>query len=158
VATRRRRAYRLLHGHCHQKALMKMDHEEALLRKTARRCIAGLRLLRHGGTIRVCRRLATGALPAPSLLSPAADARFSLGQAILFDWSDVAGAASYTIQVAGSSSFSSPLVLEQTVSASQLGTARCRAEDVVARARERCVGKPRQLVGGASLRSQGLTR
>jgi hypothetical protein len=41
----------------------------------------------------------TGALPAPSLLAPAADARFNAGQTIVFDWSDVSGAASYTIQV-----------------------------------------------------------
>ena len=64
----------------------------------------------------------TGPLPAPSLLAPAADVRFSPGQAILFDWSHVAGAATYTIQVDDSSSFSSPLVLKQTVSASELGT------------------------------------
>jgi hypothetical protein len=64
----------------------------------------------------------TGPLPAPSLLAPAADARFLPGQAIPFDWSDVAGAATYTIQIDDSSSFSAPLVLEQTVTASQLGT------------------------------------
>ena len=31
-------------------------------------------------------------MPAPSLLSPADDARFNAGQTITFDWSDVAGA------------------------------------------------------------------
>jgi hypothetical protein len=70
----------------------------------------------------------TGALPAPSLLAPAADARFRPGQTILFDWSDVAGAATYTIQVDDSSSFSSPLVLEQTVTGSQLGTSALPAQ------------------------------
>jgi hypothetical protein len=54
--------------------------------------------------------------PAPTLLSPANDAR--LAQPIRFDWSDVNAAASYTIQVDDSSSFSS-LVLNQTVSASE---------------------------------------
>ena len=33
------------------------------------------------------------------LSSPASDARFSPGQSITFDWSDVAGAATYTIQI-----------------------------------------------------------
>jgi hypothetical protein len=41
----------------------------------------------------------SGTLPARSLLSPADDARFNAGQTITFDWSDGAGAASYTIQV-----------------------------------------------------------
>ena len=59
----------------------------------------------------------SGTLPAPSLLSPADDARFSAGQTITFDWSDVAGAASYTIQVDDQESFSSPTV-QQSVSAS----------------------------------------
>ena len=63
-----------------------------------------------------------GPLPAPSLVAPAADARFRSGQSILFDWSDVAGAAAYTIQIDDSSSFSSPLVLQKTVGASQLAT------------------------------------
>jgi hypothetical protein len=60
-----------------------------------------------------------GPLPAPSLLSPAHDARFSAGQAIAFDWSDVSGAASYTIQIDDSDAFSTPLVRSQAVTASQ---------------------------------------
>ena len=60
---------------------------------------------------------ATSSLPAPSLLSPAVDARFSPGQTIVFDWSDVAGAARYTIQIASQDTFSSPTV-NTTVSAS----------------------------------------
>ncbi len=53
---------------------------------------------------------ATSTLPAPALLSPAADARFSRGQSITFDWADVAGAAGYQIQIDDQSSFSSPTV------------------------------------------------
>jgi hypothetical protein len=56
----------------------------------------------------------TNPLPAPSLVSPAADARFSPGTSITFDWSDVTGAASYTIQIDDSDTFSSPLVNQNT--------------------------------------------
>ncbi len=56
----------------------------------------------------------TNPLPAPSLLSPAADARFSPGTSINFDWTDVSGAASYTIQIDDSDTFSSPLVNQNT--------------------------------------------
>jgi hypothetical protein len=66
--------------------------------------------------------LASGPLPAPSQLSPADDARFSPGQAIVFDWSDVAGAASYTIQIDDSDTFTTPLVLTQNVTASTFST------------------------------------
>jgi hypothetical protein len=61
-------------------------------------------------------------LPAPVLLSPAADARFAPGTTITFDWSDVAGAASHTIQIDDSSSFPSPLIVDQTVTTSQFST------------------------------------
>jgi hypothetical protein len=60
----------------------------------------------------------TGPLAAPSLLAPANDARFSPGQAIMFDWTDVSGAASYTIQIDDSDTFSLPLVVSATVTAS----------------------------------------
>jgi hypothetical protein len=60
----------------------------------------------------------TGPLPAPSLVSPAADARFSPGQNITFDWSDVSGAASYTIQIDDNNAFPSPLIVNQTVTPS----------------------------------------
>ena len=60
-------------------------------------------------------------LPAPTLVSPAADARFSSGQTIVFDWSDVSGAASYIVQIDDQSSFSSPTV-NQTVSTSTYST------------------------------------
>ncbi|MGI9114519.1 MAG: hypothetical protein ACR2FX_05705 [Chthoniobacterales bacterium] len=61
-------------------------------------------------------------LSAPSPLSPAADARSTPGTNIVFDWSDVSGAAGYTIQISDQSSFPSPLILNQNVTASQFGT------------------------------------
>jgi hypothetical protein len=63
-----------------------------------------------------------GQLPAPSLLAPATDARFSPGQTITFDWTDVNGAASYTIQIDDSSDFTTPLVVQQNVTASMFAT------------------------------------
>lgn len=56
----------------------------------------------------------TNPLPAPSLVSPAADARFNPGASITFDWTDVSGAASYTIQIDDSDTFSSPIVNQNT--------------------------------------------
>ena len=64
----------------------------------------------------------TGPLPAPSLVSPPNDARFSRGSTITFDWTDVAGAATYTLQIDDSSSFSAPLVRQQTTTVSQYAT------------------------------------
>jgi hypothetical protein len=61
-------------------------------------------------------------LPPPSLISPAADARFAPGTNITFDWSDVAGATSYTIQIDDQDTFSSPLIVNQTVTTSQFST------------------------------------
>ena len=63
-----------------------------------------------------------GTLAAPGLLSPSDDARFSPGREIAFDWGDVCGAASYTIQIDDSSSFSAPLVATDTVTASRFAT------------------------------------
>jgi hypothetical protein len=62
-----------------------------------------------------------GTLPAPSLVSPATDARFNSGQTITFDWSDVTGAAIYTIQIDDQSTFASPIV-NQAVSTSNYST------------------------------------
>jgi hypothetical protein len=59
---------------------------------------------------------------APSLVSPAYDARFAPGATIGFDWSDVSGAASYTIQIDDSDSFSAPQIVSQTVTVSQYST------------------------------------
>ena len=64
----------------------------------------------------------SGSLPAPALLSPGSDARFAPGQQIVFDWGDVAGAATYTIQIDDSQSFSAPLTVGQTLAFSQLTT------------------------------------
>src|SRR5436190_9204079 len=54
-------------------------------------------------------------LPPPSLISPAADARFAPGTNIAFDWSDVAGATDYTIQIDDQDTFPSPRILNQNV-------------------------------------------
>jgi hypothetical protein len=64
---------------------------------------------------------AAGTLGAPSLTSPAADARFNSGQRIVFDWSDIAGATSYIIQIDDQSTFASPTV-NRTVSTSTFST------------------------------------
>src|SRR6185369_12109053 len=61
-------------------------------------------------------------LPAPSLISPAADARFSPGTSITFDWTDVSGAAGYTIQIDNEESFATPQVVNQNTTASQFTT------------------------------------
>jgi len=63
-----------------------------------------------------------GTLAAPSLVAPASDARFSPGQTIAFDWSDVTGAVSYTIQIDDQSTFTSPLVVQQVVTTSQFSS------------------------------------
>jgi hypothetical protein len=55
-------------------------------------------------------------------VAPANDARFRRGQAITFDWSNVTGAASYTIQIDTSQGFSAPLTVQQTTSTSQFTT------------------------------------
>ena len=55
-----------------------------------------------------------GTLAAPSLVSPANNATLPLNQTIAFSWNQVAGAATYQIQIDDSSSFSSPLVLSRT--------------------------------------------
>ncbi len=58
-------------------------------------------------------------LPAPTLLAPASRARVALGSSINFDWSDVAGAASYTLEVDNSSTIAAPLVASLTTATSQ---------------------------------------
>jgi VCBS repeat protein len=54
---------------------------------------------------------------APTLLSPAQDA--TPAQPVAFDWTDVAAATAYRIQIDNSNSFSAPLVVDRVVSASQ---------------------------------------
>lgn len=63
-----------------------------------------------------------GSLGAPTLQSPASDARFSPGQNIAFDWSDVGGAASYTLQIDDADSFPAPQIVSTNVTASAYGT------------------------------------
>jgi hypothetical protein len=63
----------------------------------------------------------SGTLAAPSLLSPSVDARFSVGQNIVFDWTDVPGAAGYTIAIDDQDTFSSPTEL-RTVTTSTFST------------------------------------
>ena len=68
-------------------------------------------------------RNTTGTAPpptpaAPTLLSPAQDA--TPAQPVAFDWSEVTAAASYRIQIDDSSTFSNPVVVDRTVTASQL--------------------------------------
>ena len=59
---------------------------------------------------------------APTLVSPPADARFRPGTTIRFDWSDVADAATYTIQIDESQGFTAPLLVQQTTTASRYET------------------------------------
>jgi len=54
---------------------------------------------------------------APNLISPAQAG--TPAQPVLFDWSDVSAATRYRIQIDDSSNFSTPLVVDQTVTASQ---------------------------------------
>ena len=64
----------------------------------------------------------TGAAPpptpgAPTLLSPAQDA--TPAQPVAFDWTDVAAATAYRIQIDDSNNFSAPLVVDRVVTPSQ---------------------------------------
>ena len=61
-------------------------------------------------------------LPAPNLLAPANNNQTLVSQPFTFDWSDVAGAASYTIQVDTASDFAAPLVRDESLAASNLTT------------------------------------
>ncbi len=55
-------------------------------------------------------------------MSPPNNARFSQGQAITFVWTDVTGAASYTIQIDDSDRFTSPLLMDQPADTSTFKT------------------------------------
>jgi hypothetical protein len=82
-------------------------------------------------------------LSAPSLGSPAADARFAPGANITFNWSDVTGAASYTIQIDDSNTFPSPLIVNQTVTTSQFSSSTLPIKTMWWRARANdASGKP----------------
>src|SRR5919106_5925924 len=58
---------------------------------------------------------------APTLLSPAQDA--SPAQPVAFDWTDVAAATAYRVQIDNSNSFSAPLVVDRVVTPSQFSGA-----------------------------------
>lgn len=64
----------------------------------------------------------SSALAAPTLVTPSADARFAVGANITFDWNDVTGAASYELQVDDRDTFPAPLILDRTLTVSQLST------------------------------------
>ena len=80
----------------------------------------------YGGVSRTTTLTVTPAsaspLPAPALISPAADARFNPGASITFDWTDVSGAASYTIQIDSDSSFAAPQLVNRDTTVSQFTT------------------------------------
>jgi hypothetical protein len=71
-----------------------------------------------------------GPLPAPSLVSPGNDARFPFGQQITSDWSDVAGAAGYTMQSDDQNTFAAPLILSQTTTGSPFSTSSLARADL----------------------------
>ncbi len=74
-------------------------------------------------------------LPSPTLISPAADARFAPGSNITFDWSDVTGAANYTFQVDDQDTFTTPLIVDQVVATSQFSTSTLPTKTMWFRAR-----------------------
>jgi hypothetical protein len=77
--------------------------------------------LNRSATLTVTSAASAGSLPAPTLSSPANDARFDEGQTITFDWSDVPGAAGYTLQIDDADTFSS-LVRSQNTTQSRYST------------------------------------
>jgi hypothetical protein len=76
-----------------------------------------------------------GPLPAPSLISPPSGARFAVGAAVNFDWSDVTGAARYGLQVSTSNTFSTTVVNQTALTASQFSTTSLPKADLFWRAR-----------------------
>ena len=83
-------------------------------------------------------------LPPPTLLSPPADARFAPGTNIAFDWGDVTGAVSYTIQIDDQDTFPSPLIVNQTATTSQFNTSTLPTLRMWWRARANGTGGPGQ--------------
>jgi len=65
----------------------------------------------------------SGPLPAPVPEFPANGATVTQGQQVAFFWQPVTGAASYELQVANSSAFTAPLVLDRTSTGNQINTA-----------------------------------
>lgn len=86
---------------------------------------------------------ATSPLVAPALVSPAGGARFNRGQRVTFDWSDVSGAASYTIQVDDVNTFTAPLTATAQPNASTWSTTTLPARRLFWRVRARdAAGNP----------------
>jgi hypothetical protein len=83
-------------------------------------------------------------LPPPSLLSPPADARFAPGTNIAFDWGNVTGAVSYTIQIDDQDTFPLPLIVNQTATTSQFNTSTLPTLRMWWRARANGTGGPGQ--------------
>jgi hypothetical protein len=83
-------------------------------------------------------------LPPPTLLSPPADARFAPGTNIVFDWGDVTGAVSYTIQTDDQDTFPSPLIVNQTATTFQFNTSTLPTLRMWWRARANGTGGPGQ--------------
>ena len=85
---------------------------------------------------------------APALVSPADGA--VAAQPVTFDWSDVAGAVSYTIQVDEISQFGAPLILSASTTASQFTTSSLPDGNWFWRVRAvNSAGTPGRLVGRA---------
>jgi hypothetical protein len=68
-----------------------------------------------------------GPLPAPVPEFPANGATVTQGQQVAFFWQPVTGAASYELQVASSSAFTAPLVLDRKVKNNQVNTSKLPA-------------------------------
>ena len=64
----------------------------------------------------------SGPLPAPVPEFPANGATVTAGQQVAFFWQPVTGAASYELQVANTSAFTPPLVLDRRVKTNQVNT------------------------------------
>jgi hypothetical protein len=91
----------------------------------------------HGGFARAA-SLTINPIPAPtapSLISPVNDA--TPAQPVTLDWSDVASAASYEVQIDNSSTISSPFVANPTVTTSQLSIGNLPAQSLWWRVRAR---------------------
>jgi hypothetical protein len=74
-------------------------------------------------------------LPAPTLISPASGARLAVGAAVNLDWSDVTGASRYALEVSRSNTFSTTVVNQTALTASQLSTTSLPKADLFWRVR-----------------------
>jgi len=79
----------------------------------------------------------SGPLPAPVLQFPANGATVTAGQQVSFFWETVTGAASYQLQVANSSAFTAPLILNKKIGTNQVNTSTLPTGTLFWRARAR---------------------